>query len=58
VEGHYDGSVMKQPPDPALYRRVADALDGVWFEDPNLTPEIDKLLAPLCRTRDAPPRGT
>ena len=45
-KGHYDGSVMKQPPDAALYRRVVDALDGVWLEDPNLTPEIDKLLAP------------
>jgi L-alanine-DL-glutamate epimerase-like enolase superfamily enzyme len=48
-KGHYDGSIMEQPPDPDLYRRVVDAVgdaDGVWFEDPKLTPEIDELLAP------------
>jgi L-alanine-DL-glutamate epimerase-like enolase superfamily enzyme len=45
-KGHYNGSVMEQPPDLTLYRRIVDALDEVWFEDPNLTPEIDALLAP------------
>jgi len=45
-KGHYEGSVMEQPPDPELYRRVVQALDDVWFEDPKLTPEIDELLAP------------
>jgi L-alanine-DL-glutamate epimerase-like enolase superfamily enzyme len=34
-------------PDPALYRRVAEALPGVWLEDPNLsTPEAAAALAP------------
>jgi predicted glycosyltransferase len=50
-KGHYEGSIMEQPPEPEpdLYRRVVAAVDGVddvWFEDPRLTPEIDKLLAP------------
>jgi L-alanine-DL-glutamate epimerase-like enolase superfamily enzyme len=48
-KGHYEGSMMEQPADPDLYRRILDAVDGVddvWFEDPKLTPEIDKLLAP------------
>jgi len=45
-KGHYEGSVVEQPPDPELYRRVVAALDDVWFEDPRLTPEIDELLAP------------
>ncbi len=45
-KGHYEGSIMEQPPDPALYRRVVDGLKDVWLEDPKLTPEIDELLAP------------
>ncbi len=48
-KGHYEGSIMQQAADPELYRRVVDAVDGVddvWFEDPKLTPEIDRLLAP------------
>ncbi len=35
------------PADPALYRRVAEALPGVWLEDPYLgDPEADAALAP------------
>jgi len=45
-KGHYEGSVVEQPPDPELYRRIVAAFDGVWYEDPKLTPEIDELLAP------------
>ncbi len=48
-KGHYEGSIMEQPADADLYRRILGAVDGVddvWFEDPKLTPEIDKLLAP------------
>ncbi len=34
------------PADPALYRRVAEALPGAWLEDPYLgTPEADAALA-------------
>jgi L-alanine-DL-glutamate epimerase-like enolase superfamily enzyme len=48
-KGHYEGSVMEQPADLDLYRRILAAVDGVddvWFEDPRLTPEIDEILAP------------
>jgi L-alanine-DL-glutamate epimerase-like enolase superfamily enzyme len=45
-KGHYEGSVMEQPPDPALYHRIVAAFTEAWFEDPKLTPEIDELLAP------------
>lgn len=35
------------PADPALYRRVAEALPNVWLEDPNLSaPEAAAALAP------------
>jgi hypothetical protein len=45
-KGHYEGSMVEQPPDPELYRRVVGAFNGVWYEDPKLTPEIEALLAP------------
>ncbi|HEV2060724.1 MAG TPA: hypothetical protein VGR11_15335 [Solirubrobacteraceae bacterium] len=45
-KGHYEGSTVEQPPDPELYRRIVAAFDGIWYEDPKLTPEIDELLAP------------
>lgn len=45
-KGHYEGSLVEQPPDPELYRRVVAAFNGVWYEDPKLTPEIDEVLAP------------
>jgi L-alanine-DL-glutamate epimerase-like enolase superfamily enzyme len=45
-KGLYTGTVVDQPADPVLYRRVVDAFPDAWIEDPNLTPEIDELLAP------------
>jgi L-alanine-DL-glutamate epimerase-like enolase superfamily enzyme len=45
-KGHYEGSVVQQAPDPELYRRVVAAFNGVWYEDPKLTPAIRELLAP------------
>jgi hypothetical protein len=45
-KGHYEGSLVEQPADPQLYNRVVAAFDGVWYEDPKLTPEVDALLAP------------
>lgn len=45
-KGLYVGSVVDQPADPILYRRVVDAFPDAWLEDPNLTPEIDELLEP------------
>ena len=45
-KGHYEGSIVEQAADPDLYRRVVSAFNGVWYEDPKLTPETDELLAP------------
>ena len=45
-KGLYVGSVVDQPADPLLYRRVVEAFPSAWIEDPALTPETDALLAP------------
>jgi hypothetical protein len=44
-KGYYSGSIVDQPPDPVLYRRVAEAFPQAWIEDPALTPETDAALA-------------
>jgi L-alanine-DL-glutamate epimerase-like enolase superfamily enzyme len=44
-KAYYVGSVVDQPADPVLYRRVVEALGDAWIEDPGLTPETDALLA-------------
>ncbi|HUB74425.1 MAG TPA: hypothetical protein VL979_10365 [Solirubrobacteraceae bacterium] len=44
-KGYYSGSIVDQPPDPELYRRVAEAFPQAWIEDPALTPETDEALA-------------
>src|SRR5581483_1055213 len=31
----YRGTVVDQPPDPVLYRRVAEAFPDAWIEDPD-----------------------
>ena len=45
-KGLYHGSVVDQPADPILYRRVAEAFPQAWIEDPALTAETDAVLAP------------
>jgi L-alanine-DL-glutamate epimerase-like enolase superfamily enzyme len=45
-KGYYSGSIVDQPPDPVLYRRVAEAFPDAWIEDPALTEETDAALAP------------
>jgi len=45
-KGYYVGSIVDQPADPELYRRVAEAFPDAWIEDPALTPETDAALAP------------
>jgi hypothetical protein len=45
-KGLYSGTIVDQPADPVLYRRVIEAFPEAWIEDPNLTPEIDALLEP------------
>jgi L-alanine-DL-glutamate epimerase-like enolase superfamily enzyme len=45
-KGYYSGSIVDQPADEVLYRRVAEAFPHAWIEDPALTPETDAALAP------------
>jgi L-alanine-DL-glutamate epimerase-like enolase superfamily enzyme len=45
-KGYYSGSIVDQPADPVLYRRVVEAFPHAWIEDPALTPETDAVLAP------------
>jgi L-alanine-DL-glutamate epimerase-like enolase superfamily enzyme len=44
-KGYYSGSIVDQPADPVLYKRVAEAFPEAWIEDPALTPETDEVLA-------------
>ena len=44
-KGLYHGSIVDQPADPVLYRRVVEAFPQAWIEDPALTPETDAVLA-------------
>jgi L-alanine-DL-glutamate epimerase-like enolase superfamily enzyme len=37
LKGLYVGSVVDNPPDPVLYRRVAEAFPDAWIEDPAIT---------------------
>jgi O-succinylbenzoate synthase len=46
LKGQYSGTVVDNPPDPALYRRVIEAFPEAWIEDPALTPETVALLEP------------
>jgi L-alanine-DL-glutamate epimerase-like enolase superfamily enzyme len=46
-KGLYRGTVVDNPADPALYRRVAEGFPIAWLEDPDLgAPGIDELLEP------------
>jgi L-alanine-DL-glutamate epimerase-like enolase superfamily enzyme len=45
-KGLYEGTIVDQPADPMLYKRVIGAFPNAWIEDPKLTPEIDALLVP------------
>jgi L-alanine-DL-glutamate epimerase-like enolase superfamily enzyme len=44
-KGYYSGSIVDQPPDPVLYRRVVEAFPHAWIEDPALTEETEPVLA-------------
>jgi len=44
-KGLYVGSIVDQPADPVLYRRVVEAFPEAWIEDPALTSETDAVLA-------------
>jgi hypothetical protein len=42
----YIGTIVDQPADPVLYRRVVDAFPNAWIEDPDVvTPETAAVLA-------------
>jgi hypothetical protein len=42
----YRGTIVDQPPDPVLYRRVRQAFPDAWLEDPDVvTPETAAALA-------------
>jgi len=45
-KGQYRGTVVDTPPDPVLYRRVAEGLPNAWLEDPALTDETTEVLEP------------
>lgn len=44
-KGFYKGTVVDQPADPALYKRVVTAFPEAWIEDPALTEETEAVLA-------------
>jgi hypothetical protein len=46
LKGAYKGTVVDNPPDPGLYRLVAEGFPDAWIEDPALTPETEPVLAP------------
>jgi hypothetical protein len=56
LKGAYHGTVVDNPPNPELYRRVVEGLPDAWIEDPALTPETDTVLEPHRHriTWDAP----
>ncbi len=56
LKGQYEGTIVDNPPDPALYRRVVEAFPDAWIEDPKLTPETEPILLPHREriTWDAP----
>ena len=54
-KGVYRGD-FGEPPDPKLYRLVAEAFPDAWLEDPGLTPQTEEVLDPYRAriTWDAP----
>ena len=46
LKGAYHGTVVDNPPNAELYRRVVEAFPRAWIEDPALTPETDAVLEP------------
>jgi hypothetical protein len=46
LKGQYRGTVVDRPPDPVLYRRVAEGFPNAWLEDPALTDETEAVLKP------------
>jgi L-alanine-DL-glutamate epimerase-like enolase superfamily enzyme len=59
LKGQYEGTIVDNPADPALYRRIVDAFPDAWIEDPKLTEETEPILADHHEriTWDAPIHG-
>jgi len=59
LKGQYEGTIVDNPADPGLYRRVVEAFPNAWIEDPKLTPETEPILEPHREriTWDAPIHG-
>jgi hypothetical protein len=55
-KGLYEGTIVDQQADPALYRAVVEAFPDAWIEDPKLNDETDPILLPYRDriTWDAP----
>jgi hypothetical protein len=47
LKSFYTGTIVDQPTDPSLYRRVVDGFPDAWLEDPDVeNPETAEILAP------------
>ena len=44
LKGQYEGTIVDNPADPELYRRVVEAFPDAWIEDPKLTAETEPIL--------------
>jgi L-alanine-DL-glutamate epimerase-like enolase superfamily enzyme len=44
LKGQYEGTIVDNPADPALYQRVVDGFPDAWIEDPKLTAETEPIL--------------
>jgi L-alanine-DL-glutamate epimerase-like enolase superfamily enzyme len=44
LKGQYEGTIVDNPADPELYRRVVEAFPDAWIEDPKLTPQTEQVL--------------
>jgi hypothetical protein len=56
LKGAYTGTIVDNPPNPDLYRLVAEGFPQAWLEDPALNEETDPVLLPHREriTWDAP----
>jgi L-alanine-DL-glutamate epimerase-like enolase superfamily enzyme len=49
LKGLYEGSVVDNAANPALYRRVAEGFPDAWIEDPKITDDTWPVLEPHAR---------
>ena len=49
LKGLYEGSVVDNPADPDLYRRVAEGFPDAWIEDPRINDDTWPVLEPHQR---------